>query len=218
MGSATGGRRRAEFRPAEIAGLEPRLVLSGAGHAVQALHAPPLVAHAAVGLTPPWYTLRSEMAATVGKTPGVAVGPLMPEAGGNYSLTVTVRNSSRASMLASVLAATHDYGHVHVQVTVQDTHGHVMTPVTPASANQLASFERSALSGNPLLKKVLVHPLFEGSTPVVFPVFAKQVIQFTNDNLADSYHNYNATAAATFADVLADEAGGIGVSPSTAVR
>jgi hypothetical protein len=216
MGSATGRRGRTEFRPADIAGLEPRLVLSGAVHAGLALHAQPLAA--AVGLTPPWYTLRSEMAATVGKTPGVVVGQLVEEADGNFSLTVTVRNSVRASKLASVLAATHVFGQLQVQVSVQDTHGHVITPSTPESAHQLASFERTALAGNPLLKKVLVQPFFEGGTPVVFPVFAKEVIQFPNDNLADAFQNYNATAAATFTDVLANEAGGFAVSPSTALH
>lgn len=202
-GGSRARRARREFRPA-VGRLEERLALSGAGPATAALET----------LSPPWVTFASEMQNTIGKTPGVFVSPLIT-IGNTMYIGAATQNASRGVALATVLAGDHDFGGVHVVVVVTNDQGTHYNPVPVTSSSQLATLERTALAGNPLLSSVVVHPLFPGQADVVYPVFTKSVVQFPNDNLADAFQNFNGVSADVFGDVLAGSVGGISVDPST---
>ncbi len=61
--------------------LRARVVLSHVAHSSAEVAPLPT-------LTPPFFAFRSELAATVGKTPGVKVGPLVEGSDGNDSVRV----------------------------------------------------------------------------------------------------------------------------------
>ena len=195
--SSRKGRRA--FRPG-VGELESRLVMA-----------------AGVGLSPPWVTFHDEVAATVGKTPGVIVSPLVQVDSGHYFVTVSTNNVARGVALASVLEPNHDFGGVNVGVIVTNTRASIVyAAVTGTGPAEVALGERVALSNNPMFRTVVTQPIFPGQPATVFPVFTKTVVQFPNDNLADAFQNFNAVTASAFADVLAGQVVGVDVSPSTA--
>ena len=180
--------------------------------------APGATAPSAPALSPPWFTFRNELVATVGKTPGVAVSPLVEVTGNKLAVDVVTDDFLRGVALASVLAPAQEFGNLTVQVNVATTTGVTYTGVTPTSAEQAGLLETLALHGNPAFEKVAVQPATPSGGPdEVFPVFTRTVVQFFDDNLADLYQNTNIVTAQAFRDVLAPEIGGIVVNPSTAV-
>lgn len=215
-------RPRRSLAPAPaLDALEARLVLSHVApvHALGAAAARQRAAQAAapnVGLSPPVYTLRSELNVTVGRTPGVAVGPVTQVSEGVYAINVTVQSRPRAVALASVLAPTIAFGNESVRVNVIGPGGNRVAPVVPTSPQQAAAQETTAFAGNRLFKNAVVAQASPLSPPSVFPVFQPTVVQFYDDNLADLSRNTNLVAAQAFADVLDPRPGGIFVNPSTA--
>ena len=174
---------------------------------------------AGAGLSPPWYTFRDELANTVGKTPQVAVSPLVQVGDtGSYAVAVTTANANRGVALATVLDSGQDFGNIHVTVVVASPKGHVYSPLPVVSSTQLATLERTALGGNSLFTTVVTHPIAPGLPDTVFPVFTKSVVQFFDDDTSDAYGNFNDVTADVFGDVLAGQVGGIGVDPSTATK
>ncbi|HEY2159179.1 MAG TPA: hypothetical protein VGH33_26365, partial [Isosphaeraceae bacterium] len=169
-------------------------------------------------LSPPWDTFHSELVATVGKTPGVYVSPLVQFDSGHYVVGVATPDFARGVSLATILAGSHDFGGVNVTVRVTDYAGNDYGDLNLTTSAQVAQVEQIALAGNPLFSTVVVHPLFPGQPDVVYPVFTKTVVQFFDDNLADAFQNFNAVTASAFGDVLAGSVGGVLVGPSTAIK
>jgi hypothetical protein len=163
-------------------------------------------------LSPPWYTFRNELAATVGQTPGVFVTPLVQIDDSHYIVAVATPNAERGVSLATVLAGDHNFGGVDVQVIATNYAGVRYNSLPVTSTIQLAALERLALGGNPLLSYVVTPP---AQPFVVFPVFTRSVVQFYDDNLADAYGNFNGVAADVFADVLSPSFGVIQVRTTT---
>jgi hypothetical protein len=193
------GRATHAFRPAEVSPLEQKLVLSTA----------------AVGLSPPWFTYRNEIAATVGRDPGVYVSPLV-QIGNAYYVGVATNDALRGVSLATVLQRQADFGGVKVNVRVTNYAGIDYNAFIPTDANQVAALENFAFAGNPLYRGAVVKQVFFGQ-PTVFPVFTKSVVQFYDNNLADLYQNFNGVAANVVADIINGElADGVLIAPSTA--
>ena len=190
------------------------MVLSHVAHHPAALASAAISATPAT-LSPPWETFRSQLAATVGKTPGVKVGQLLERPGG-YTVAVTVQGVARGDALATVLTGTKQIGNVGVEVEVQRPNGHRISGITPSSSRELAQIEESALDGNPMFKTVVVRASSPySSDETVYPVFTRSVVQFYNDDLTDLHGNANQVAAKAFANVLNLSPNQITVSPST---
>ena len=210
-------RRPTGFTPSSPTPLEPRVVLSHAGHpAAHAAHAVAAVS-APPRLSPPWESFRSELNATVGVTPGVSVSPTVETATG-YTVTIKANTHARGVAIASVVAPTQTFGNVVVTVRVVGPNKEAIAGVTPTSADILAAQETRAFAGNPLFQRAVVRQALpiEGSPEVVYPVFDRAVVQYFDDNIADLDNNANKVAADAFADVLDRAPGGITVNPSTA--
>jgi hypothetical protein len=168
-------------------------------------------------LSPPWFTLRNELKGSIGNDPLVSVSEL-DQSVNPYVVHITVEGQPKATAIASLLKGRYQIGNVSVVADVKEKEGGAVAPVIPRSVEELAQQVKTALGGNRLYRDVFVEhwcrsPLFPLA---VYPVFAREVIQFKNDDCSDLYGNYNAVAAAVFAKVLAQSPGGFRLLPSTA--
>ena len=165
-------------------------------------------------LSPPWYTLRNQMAATIGNDPSVRVSEL-DRSQQPYLVKITCPGLPQAQATASIMKLYHDGGSWGVKVQIYDQGGQPVAPLVPQSAEQLATFVRTAFANNPLFVDVHTRPLTMGGRLAVFPIFSKAVIQFPNDDIGDWYFNFNEVVAQGFRNVLEGAPGGIILSAST---
>lgn len=165
-------------------------------------------------LSPPWYTLRNQMAATIGNDPSVRVSEL-DRSQQPYLVKITCPGLPQAQATASIMKLYHDGGSWGLKVEVYDQGGQPVPPVVPQSAEQLATFVRTAFANNPWFVDVHTRPLTMGGRLAVFPIFSKAVIQFPNDDIGDWYFNFNEVVAKSFGNVLEGAPGGIILSVST---
>jgi hypothetical protein len=164
-------------------------------------------------LSPPWITLWNEIRESIGSDPLVSVSTL-DQSMNPYVVHVTVDGQDKADAITSLLRARYQFGNISVVAEVKKKEGGVAAPVIPQSANELAQQVRTAFGGNRFYVDVVVKDLF--GRLAVYPVFARAVIQFKNDDLSDLHGNYNAVVAAVFAKVLTRSSGGFSLLPSTA--
>ena len=165
-------------------------------------------------LSPPWYTLRNQIAATIGNDPSVKVSEL-DRSQSPYLVKVTIAGLPKAQAHASIMKLFHDGGSWGLKVAIYEQGGQPVSPVVPQSAEQLAEFVRTAFANNPWFVDVHTRPLTMGGRLAVFPIFSKAVIQFPNDDIGDWYFNFNQVVAKAFGNVLEGAPGGIILSVST---
>jgi hypothetical protein len=168
-------------------------------------------------LSPPWYTLWNEINSSIGNDPRVTVAPL-DTSQNPYSIVIQCEEHRQAVALVSLMLLQYSFGNVEVEVTVTDAAGDIVQPVVPTSAIELAKWVRRAFKTNNWFVDVHARSLLPPSNSfvVVYPIFARDVIQFFNDDLTDFYYNYNQVVAFVFQDVLQPTPGGITLNPSTA--
>jgi hypothetical protein len=166
-----------------------------------------------VNLSPPWYTLRNEIAASVGNDPTVIVGKLntthLP-----YIVPVQASTLEQAAALAVLLRPKFVMGNITVEVQITDKAGDIPIALPAETPEQLAALVHTAFQQNGWFRQVVV----SSPTPhraAVYPVFAAGVIQFYNDDLSDLYRNYNNVVATVFRNVLQAAPGGIPLLSST---
>lgn len=162
-------------------------------------------------MNPPWTTTWNEINACIGNDPAVKVGRLNQTP--PYVVRVEVRGPAKATAVASLMRLRHQFGNVIMEIEIWDENGNHMKPFVPRSVEELAELVRSAFEGNGYYRDVVVKQVLGAR---VYPVFAKQVIQFYNDDLSDLYSNYNNVASTVFANVLEPSVGGLALSCSTA--
>lgn len=165
-------------------------------------------------LSPPWYTLRNQIAATIGNDPAVKVSEL-DRSQQPYLVKITVPGFAQAQATASIMKLLRDGGSWALKVEILDQGGQPVSPVIPQSAEQLAGFVRTAFANNPWFVDVHTRPLTMGGRLAVFPIFSKAVIQFPNDDIGDWYFNFNEVVAKSFGNILEGAPGGIILSVST---
>lgn len=171
-----------------------------------------------IALSPPWYTFANEVLNTVGKDPNVQVDSLRQVSSSKYSLMIRVKGLQRARALATIIRNTATFGNITVTVIVKTTSGTIAKPypTSTLTALQIAQLYRIAFRTNILFSFVTIRAFVPGSARAVFPVFAKRVVQFYNDDLSDFYGNYNNVAAFSFRDVLKKSINNVTINFSTA--
>jgi hypothetical protein len=167
-------------------------------------------ASSAHALMPPWYYFQKEMAATVGADPCAVVSDLTV-LGTGYELDIHVCDASKAAALSTIVSQTKGFGNSAVQVRVLGPDGQVVAPGTlPSTGPEANAVISTALTGN---------CYFVGTpagTPfyAVYAEFAKTVVQFWADNIADPNGNVTFVAAAAFKDVLFPGSSQVGFATS----
>lgn len=164
-------------------------------------------------LAPPWYTIANMIKCTVGLTPGITVGEL-DTSQAPFSLPITVRDSAQAEALATILQPEYNMGNIQVQVQVIPGN-QLAKPAVATDAEHVQQLIQTALKENPLLVDVKLRPVMPMGPAAVWPIIAKSVVQFPNDDISDFYTNFNGVAAEVFRTVLLGQISGTHVACST---
>lgn len=164
-----------------------------------------------VGLTAPWYTLRNQLAATLGKTPGVVVGNLQEDtlSPGNYILRIDVTSCIRqGEAVRLVIPPTYTFGEVKVTTQVYAENALVTMPnVAITTIQQVIDILTVALWCNPLVKGIInvdgkLPPVQQGIVGSAVVVIRPCVIQFFNDDISNLCNNYIEVASKVFEQVF----------------
>jgi hypothetical protein len=153
----------------------------------------------ALALSPPWYILQAQFEAALERDPCVTVDRLVETSPSRYELNVRVCDRMKGKALSTLLTRQESFGAIVVDIDVFDLSGEKIAPdAMPSDPARYRSLVGAALTGN---------CLFIGTrdgNPInaFFIEFAKAVVQYWGDNLADAYGNINEVAAAAFYDVL----------------
>ncbi|HEY0014740.1 MAG TPA: hypothetical protein VGC13_00415 [Longimicrobium sp.] len=165
------------------------------------------------GLAPPWITLQRQLAATIGRAPGVRVGQPR-EQGRTQVIEVTVEDPAAGTGLATIL--TPQYPGNTIQVKVLSPAGQPYPARLVGSNEELQGVVRAALGANPLFVETVIASTTPPIGPRVWVVFQAQVVQFPNDDISDLFLNFNGVAEDVFAAVLRGDYGpGLVLSTST---
>ena len=126
-------------------------------------------------LSPPWVKFAKEIEMLFSKDPEVRV-TYDEDA---VEVTLYVENEEKAEAISKLLPSTKTFVEVELKITV--------LPANILQQNNASLFVK-AFDGNPVLSYTLVK---EGyfSNPMTYIVFAKEVVQFFNDDLGDVYGN-----------------------------
>jgi len=163
-------------------------------------------------VNPPWLTFWNKLKATLGADCSVTVDPL-DVSGSPYVARITVPDPAQAAATVALLNPQHAFGNVVVVVEVRDGLGLVVTATGPGSAEELSEWVRVAFRNNGWYRDVVIKDLLGHRR--VYPVFAKSVVQFFNDDLSELHSNFNVAAASVFANVLEHAPGGFPLLCST---
>jgi hypothetical protein len=166
-----------------------------------------------VKLLPPWHTLHALVKATVGRDESVEVAAL-DESSMPYVITLKLSGQkAKAQALSNILKTHFDIGNITV-VTKVFSDEEEMQPVSPTKVEDVPIIIETALKDNPLYSRVETSSF--SSIHRAYLIFAKEVVQFYNDDLSDRYKNYNAVAADAFSEILQNFLGKATLYPSTA--
>lgn len=158
-----------------------------------------------LALSPPWWLLQAETAATIGRDKGVHVEGLVEEPinSGHYILNIKVTadasdHEKKTKALSTLLSRTHHFGNVTVLEQVLNSKNKVVPPGTfPTQPEEAQALISEALFDNPYYLGIA-----PGLTVSFFLVFAPYVVQYFGDNLTDAFKNFNKVAADAFAEIL----------------
>ncbi len=162
-------------------------------------------------LSPSWYTIRNQVAYTVGVTPDVYVEELVEKPYG-YELPIILKDCKRAKAIRTILPERYELGNITIEVKVYvsiaccDKLIVPFEPVEYESVMELAKVWCEALNGNPLflglfLTEGKLPPMAISTVGEIVVVIDKSVVQFYNDDLSDLCRNYNEVASKVFAQI-----------------
>lgn len=163
-----------------------------------------------VGLTPIWYTLRNQLAYTLGKTPGVVVQELQEGVNsGEYILRIDVSTcKTQAEAIRLVIPQEYTFGSIKV-ITEVNLNGTLVTIPNLAitTIEQLMDILKNALWCNPLVNGLInvagqIPPVEQGTVGSIVVVISPTVIQFFNDDLSNLCNNYIEVASKVFQEVF----------------
>lgn len=157
-------------------------------------------------LSPPWYSLQRQLAATIGTSPCVTVSDVY-DIGETHYIDVQACTPAKAKALSFILIRDHSAA-FNTFVRVLDPTGNVVKP-PPISGPPGQFFSpqvfiiqqfKTALRGSPLYVRTFAgYP--SGRVRIVWCEVAKEVVQYWNDDIGDFYGNTNDVAANVFASV-----------------
>lgn len=151
-------------------------------------------------LSPPWYLLQTQLAASLQADPCVTVDSLQG-AGLNMFVNVHVCEQTKAEALAAFISKNHQFGEqLAVRVTVLYD-GAAVESQLPDELEEQVMLLNKALNGNDFF----VHAR-TGLSPTnkvsAFAVFKPRVIQYFSDDISDWYLNTNVVAATLFSKLF----------------
>ena len=144
-----------------------------------------------VELSAPWETIQHEVNHLLGPDPEVHVTEVVEGEGGNYSFDVCSKNGKKIAALEKVIKNVFKLG--NITLTVNFVHERDEEDVT--AQDFIDAFEGNS---NFVTVEETSKGLFQD---LVYVIFAKEVLQFFNDQLDDIYGNRNIIVADAANDV-----------------
>ena len=147
------------------------------------------IPHKSTGIQAPWYTVYNKVVALFGNDEELQISNLsevddVPDNGFKcgYGFTISSKNSVKLKSIEKILKRHFEFGNVYLNIdfVYEPQNDDVITP----------SDFKNAFAGNNILSKVQIVPTPAG-VPQTFVVFAREVIQFYNDDITDLYGNFN---------------------------
>lgn len=151
-------------------------------------------------LTPPWYLLQTELAASLQADPCVTVNALQGE-GLNMFVDVHVCEQKKAEALAAFISKNHQFNEqLAVRVSVLYD-GIAVEGQLPDALEEQVTLLNTALNGNTFFVYARTG-LSPTSKVSAFAVFKPLVIQYFSDDISDWYLNTNVVAATLFSKLF----------------
>lgn len=155
-------------------------------------------------ISPPWYTLRNQIACTFGDNSHIKVSELGETSSASYTLAIYARDLTSAISTKAILPPTYKFGNIIVDVNVfyQNTLLNTVSKTKNSQPENIALLFNNALKYNNLFKNVFLpkqNPYFK--VPDVAIIIKKSIVQFYNDDLSDFYFNYNEIASNVFNNI-----------------
>lgn len=132
----------------------------------------------------PWVTYHNYVKAMFGRDEEINIHDIEKAADG-YKFIISSTNSDKLSAISSIFRSTiFEFGNVKL---------HIDFRVENDEEYDVEDLYNTAFEGNPVFDEVIVGSVPSGEA-VYYVMFAKEVIQFFNDDLSDPYGNYNGLA------------------------
>ena len=137
-----------------------------------------------VQLSPPWYILRNKIFYLLDPDEELMVSELIEDKKGSYIIKITSENGEKLEALKKVLKESFEFGNVTVKVEFEHVRDDEIT---------IEDYE-TAFAGNANFVEAVEtgKGLFQG---LRYIVFAKEILQFFDDDLSDLYANFNGIVA-----------------------
>ena len=146
-----------------------------------------------VKVSPPWVQYVNELNALFEKDKEIKI----VYDNDNVEVKLFVDDSSKAEAIASILPEEKVFGNVTLKITV-----------VPANTNDSVPMRfAKAFKGNPVLKDTITIP-DAFSNPITYFVFAREVVQYFDDNLGDP-HGLRSTLYQDLANDVFDKHDGV---------
>ena len=149
-----------------------------------------------VKLSAPWFTYIREVEALFGEDPEITISYIEDP----LTMKLYVDNATKADALAQLLPDEKVFGETVLTI--------IVIPSNDLSTSKAALFE-AAFEGNPIFSDMIdVEGVY--TNPIHYCVFAKEVVQFWNDSLADPHGNVSTLYQDIADDVFEDiDTGGV---------
>lgn len=141
-------------------------------------------------LSPPWTKFVKEIEMLFGEDPEVKI--VYNE--DTLEVKLYVEDEEKAEAISKLLPTTKTFGEIELKITV--------VPANNITQNKASVFDK-AFNNNPVLSYIFIK---EGyfSNPMTYIVFAKEVVQFFNDDLSDIHGNCNTLYQEIAKDLFGD--------------
>lgn len=146
--------------------------------------------HKRAKLSPPWNTIRNMLVALFIDDDEITVKPIHDNGDGTYSITLESPNATKVCALSRILRGEFIFGNVTLKIKYAVTNGSKVAE--DYNKNDLYDIVLEALASTPAVVDIKRVENFVGDEFIVVE-FAKEVVQFYNDDLKDFYGNWNGT-------------------------
>ena len=125
-------------------------------------------------IAPPWIQYVNALNAMFEKDPAVKI----VYDNESVSVSLYVTGEAKANALAGLLPSKKEFGNVTLTISV-----------VPANEESTIKLFRDAFYGNEAVNEIWTTQEAFGSNPLTYVIFAKEVVQYFNDNLGDANGN-----------------------------
>lgn len=145
-----------------------------------------------VALQSPWVTIYNKCKAMFEKDNELIIGSLQEPVDGLASFEIVSSNAEKIIALQSLINTSFFLGNIKLVIKLGVINGDSKEYLEKKAVNDKIDVDtiETAFDGNDVLDNVR-EVKFPGGYPAIYVLFAKEVVQFYNDDITDLYGNFN---------------------------